>query len=129
MLDLILEGRVYTFGYIYDDWKGMQWTLQVLMSKKSKDYASYYKSNKKWGKTVAVGPEIVREGYGRKLTQQEFVLMIRDDPDACVEAALHWEGLRQIEDSMKMSQRKPAHKARIIAPPTNKSLPELVSCS
>lgn len=39
--------------------------------------------------------------------------MIRDDPDACVEAALHWEGLRQIEDSMKMSQRKPAHKARI----------------
>ncbi|MBQ3954461.1 MAG: hypothetical protein II680_01110 [Clostridia bacterium] len=50
MLDLILEGRVYTFGYIYDDWKGMQWTLQVLMSKKSKDYASYYKSNQKMGK-------------------------------------------------------------------------------
>ena len=27
MLDLIPAGRVYTFGYIYDDWKGMQWTL------------------------------------------------------------------------------------------------------
>ncbi len=47
MLDLIPAGRVYTFGYIYDDWKGMQWTLQVLMSKKSKDCASHFKSNQK----------------------------------------------------------------------------------
>ena len=45
MLDLILDGRVYTFGYIYDDWKGMQWTLTNLMSSKSKDYASYYASH------------------------------------------------------------------------------------
>ncbi|MBR5445646.1 MAG: hypothetical protein IKV57_05965 [Clostridia bacterium] len=42
MLDLILDGRVYTFGYMYDNWKGMQWTLTNLMSQKSKDYASYY---------------------------------------------------------------------------------------
>ncbi len=44
MLDLILDGRVYTFGYIYDDWNGMQWTLRKLMDAKSKDYASYYAS-------------------------------------------------------------------------------------
>jgi len=42
MLDLILDGRVYTFGYMYDNWKGMQWTITNLMSQKSKDYASYY---------------------------------------------------------------------------------------
>ena len=45
MLDLILEGRVYTFGYIYDGWKGMQWALTNLMSSKSSDYASYYAKN------------------------------------------------------------------------------------
>nr|MBQ4319856.1 hypothetical protein [Clostridia bacterium] len=42
MLDLILDGRVYTFGYINDNWKGMQWTLTNLMQRQSKDYASYY---------------------------------------------------------------------------------------
>ena len=47
MLDLILEGRVYTLGYIYDDWKGMQWTLQSLMNSKSNNYASFYKSHEK----------------------------------------------------------------------------------
>ena len=50
MLDLILEGRVYTFGYIYDDWKGMQWTLQVLMSKKSKDSPRTTNPTRKWRK-------------------------------------------------------------------------------
>ena len=47
MLDLILEGRVYTLGYIYDDWKGMQWTLQSLMNSKSNNYASFYKTHLK----------------------------------------------------------------------------------
>ncbi|MCL2518349.1 MAG: hypothetical protein FWF15_07290 [Oscillospiraceae bacterium] len=42
MLELILDGRVYTFGYIYDGWKGMQWALTNLMGSKSKDFASYY---------------------------------------------------------------------------------------
>ena len=45
MLELILAGRVYTFGYIYDGWKGMQWALTNLMSQKSKDFASYYQKN------------------------------------------------------------------------------------
>lgn len=47
MLDLILAGRVYTFGYIYDDWKGMQWALQVLVNTKKSDFASYYAKNEK----------------------------------------------------------------------------------
>lgn len=47
MLDLILDGRVYTFGYIYDNWQGMQWNLTNLMSSNSKDYASYYASREK----------------------------------------------------------------------------------
>jgi hypothetical protein len=47
MLDLILDGRVYTFGYIYDNWAGMQWNLTNLMSSGSKDYASYFKSREK----------------------------------------------------------------------------------
>lgn len=47
MLDIILAGRVYTFGYIYDDWKGMQWALQVLVNSKNADFASYYAKNEK----------------------------------------------------------------------------------
>lgn len=47
MLDIILAGRVYTFGYIYDDWKGMQWALQVLVNSKKADFASYYAKNEK----------------------------------------------------------------------------------
>ena len=44
MLDLILDGRVYTFGYIYDDYKGMQWTIREMLQTKKEDYASYYAS-------------------------------------------------------------------------------------
>ena len=44
MLDLILDGRVYTFGYIYDDYKGMQWTIREMLQNKKEDYASYYAS-------------------------------------------------------------------------------------
>ena len=51
MLDLILDGRVYTFGYMYDNWKGMQWTITNLMSQKSKDYASYYAKQLKSAET------------------------------------------------------------------------------
>ena len=70
MLDLILEGRVYTFGYIYDDWKGMQWTLQVLMKDKSKDSPRTTNPIRKGGKTAPAGPEILRKGSGRGLTGQ-----------------------------------------------------------
>ena len=44
MLDLILDGRVYTFGYIFDDYKGMQWTIREMLQNKKEDYASYYAS-------------------------------------------------------------------------------------
>ena len=42
MLKLILDGRVYTFGYMYDNYQGMQWTLPYMMNEASKDYASWY---------------------------------------------------------------------------------------
>jgi len=45
MLELILDGRVYTFGYIYDGWKGMQWSLVNMMNQKSTDFSSYYAKN------------------------------------------------------------------------------------
>jgi len=44
MLDLILDGRVYTFGYIYDNWKGMQWIFRYLMQLETTNYASTYES-------------------------------------------------------------------------------------
>lgn len=45
MLELVLDGRVYTFGYIYDGWKGLQWALVKMMNNKSVDFASYYAAN------------------------------------------------------------------------------------
>ncbi len=60
MLDLILDGRVYTFGYMYDNWKGMQWTITNLMSQKSKDYASYYAKQLKSAETQL---EAIIESY------------------------------------------------------------------
>lgn len=47
MLDIVLAGRVYTFGYMYDNWQGMQWTLTNMMGAKNKDYASYYARQEK----------------------------------------------------------------------------------
>ena len=47
MLDIILEGRTYTFGYIYDSWKGMQWALTNLMNSKKTDFASHYAKTEK----------------------------------------------------------------------------------
>lgn len=47
MLERILDGRVFTFAYIYDGWKGFQWSLTNLMSNKSKDFSSYYAKQEK----------------------------------------------------------------------------------
>ncbi|MFA6949039.1 MAG: hypothetical protein WCQ72_08660 [Eubacteriales bacterium] len=47
MLERILDGRVFTFAYIYDGWKGMQWSLTNLMSNKNKDFSSYYAKQEK----------------------------------------------------------------------------------
>ncbi|MHC1696260.1 MAG: hypothetical protein AB9835_13535 [Eubacteriales bacterium] len=42
MLDLIYDGRLYDFGYIFDSWKGATWTLPYLIGQKSTDLTSYY---------------------------------------------------------------------------------------
>jgi hypothetical protein len=43
VLDTLLAGRTFDFGYVYDGWQGLAFMLQNLTSNKSKDYASEYK--------------------------------------------------------------------------------------
>lgn len=45
MLDILMKGRTYTFAYVYDNGKGLQWSLVRLMQSKSKDFASFYSKN------------------------------------------------------------------------------------
>ena len=47
MLDLIFDGVVYDFGYIFDSWNGCTWTLPNLMTQKKTDLASYWKGIEK----------------------------------------------------------------------------------
>lgn len=42
VLDMILEGRYFDFGYIYDGWQGVAFLLQDCMSNKTSDYSSKY---------------------------------------------------------------------------------------
>lgn len=42
VLDLILDGRCFDFGYIYDGWQGVAFLLQDCISNKSADYTSKY---------------------------------------------------------------------------------------
>lgn len=42
VLDMVLEGRTFDFGYVYDGWAGVGFLLQTLTSENSKDYASKY---------------------------------------------------------------------------------------
>ena len=43
ILDMIVNSRVFDFGYIYDAWKGMAfYTQYIIKDEKSKDFASYY---------------------------------------------------------------------------------------
>lgn len=47
MLDIIFDGVVYDFGYIFDSWNGCTWTLPNLMTQKKTDLASYWKGLEK----------------------------------------------------------------------------------
>lgn len=47
VLDMLLDGRTFDFGYIYDGWKGYAFLLQDLLSTKSTNFASKAKSKKK----------------------------------------------------------------------------------
>ncbi len=42
VLDLIIDSRIFDFGYIYDGWQGFGWMLHDLMAKGSKNFESYY---------------------------------------------------------------------------------------
>jgi hypothetical protein len=47
MLDIIFDGIVYDFGYIFDNWKGCTWTLPNMMVQGKTDVASYWKGVEK----------------------------------------------------------------------------------
>lgn len=47
VLDMVLDGRTFDFGYVYDGWQGLAFMMQNLTSRKSKDYASEYKKLEK----------------------------------------------------------------------------------
>jgi hypothetical protein len=42
MLDLIIDGRVFDFGYVYDNWKGVAFDLQHIIQSNNADFESYY---------------------------------------------------------------------------------------
>lgn len=52
MLDLIVNSRMFDFGYVYDAWKGASFILQTLVTQKNPNFESYYakqeKSINKW---------------------------------------------------------------------------------
>lgn len=47
MIDLIMDGRTFDFGYMYDNWNGFGFLVQNMFtaSTKTKDFASYYEKN------------------------------------------------------------------------------------
>lgn len=47
MMDLIFDGILYDFGYVFDDWNGCTWTLPNLVKKHANDVASYWASIEK----------------------------------------------------------------------------------
>lgn len=49
MIDLILAGRVFDFGYLYDGWNGMAFYLQNLLgfNTQTKDFSSFYAKKEK----------------------------------------------------------------------------------
>ncbi|MHC1695823.1 MAG: hypothetical protein AB9835_11265 [Eubacteriales bacterium] len=42
MLDLVMSSRVYDFGYVYDNWQGMAFTVQFMLLKGDTNFQSYY---------------------------------------------------------------------------------------
>lgn len=45
MVDIVMAGRTFDFGYMYDGWNGMAFCLQTMMLDKSTDFASFYAKN------------------------------------------------------------------------------------
>ncbi len=46
MLDMITQSRVFDFGYIYDNWQGMSFCIETVMSQDG-NFESYYAANEK----------------------------------------------------------------------------------
>ncbi len=46
VLDLIIEGTTYDFGYIYDGWGGFAFSLQRLVSAGNSNFESHYNQNR-----------------------------------------------------------------------------------
>lgn len=42
MLDMIVDSRVFDFGYVYDNWKGVSFIFEGLIKSNSSDFASTY---------------------------------------------------------------------------------------
>lgn len=51
VLDLIINGRRFDFGYVYDGWQGFSFTLQTLMGEGKSNFESYYNSRYKSART------------------------------------------------------------------------------
>ena len=46
MLDMIVDSRVFDFGYVYDAWKGVSFYFErIIGDQKSKNFESYYATN------------------------------------------------------------------------------------
>ena len=47
MLDLIMEGRMFDFGYVYNGWDGASFLLSEFVANKNTDFESTYASKEK----------------------------------------------------------------------------------
>lgn len=47
VLDMVLDGRTFDFGYVYDGWQGVAFLIQNLTSTNSRDFASMFASLEK----------------------------------------------------------------------------------
>ena len=47
MIDQVLAGRTFDFGYMYDGWNGMAFYLQTMLTQRNTNFASFYRSNEK----------------------------------------------------------------------------------
>lgn len=47
ILDMIFEHRVFDFGYVFDNWKGVSFFLQWMLADGNTNFESYYKSREK----------------------------------------------------------------------------------
>lgn len=58
VLDLLIEGRVYDFGYIYDGWQGFGFMIGAMMQDGNSNFESYY--NKRYGNAKIHFKKIVK---------------------------------------------------------------------